>query len=158
MSLKVDGILGVEEMLMVMETTTRKRSVKGLIKAGKRLQKLAIKMAPVDEGNLEKAIKMIPEGEGRERDDLGRFVRTEVEVYVDMDMPVPQRPGKTVGDYAYEIHEHLTPMGQKNLGPKSNMKQMGSNVIVGGGFMTRAADVIEQGLEADIVEALSEPF
>lgn len=156
MGFRVEGLISAEEMLLVLDTTVRKRVVKKLIAKGLELQALAIKMAPVDEGDLEKAILIRGAEGGRERDEGGRFIRTEVEVYVDMDAPLEHRPGKTVGDYAYEIHEHLTPMGPLNLGPKSNMKQMSSgDVIVGGGYMTRAGDVIETGIDAAMQEALA---
>ncbi|UUZ75526.1 hypothetical protein LP414_27810 [Polaromonas sp. P1(28)-13] len=160
MGVHIEGLFAAEEMLMVLDSTVKKRVVRMLIKKGDQLRKLAIKMAPVDEGNLEKAIKMRPDpGEpgGRERDEAGRFIRTEVEVYIDMDMSIPGRPGETVGTYAYEIHEHLTPMGSKNLGEKSNIKQLGSaDVEVGGGFMVRAADKIEEGLDQALQAALEE--
>lgn len=144
MGLKVENLLGVEEMLLLVETDTKRRVVKSLFKAGRKIQQMAIKMAPIDHGNLEKAIKMLPaESGGRERDELGRFTKTEIQIFVDMGMPIPERPGKTIGDYAYEVHEHLTPRGNWNLGDKSNQKQLGSpDVIVGGGYMDRAADLV----------------
>lgn len=155
MGVRVEGLFDVQEMLLVLDSSTKKRVVKTLVKEGKKLKALAIRMAPVDEGNLEKAIKMRPDEDGRERDGAGRFVRTEVEVFIDMDMSVPDRPGRTVGDYAYEIHEHLTPMGPMNLGDKSNIKQLGSaDVEVGGGFLVRAADKIEEGLDQALQEGL----
>ena len=159
MGVTVQGLIGAEDMLLMLDTTVKRRVVRKLIEKGKELKNLAIRMAPVDDANLEKAIKMRPEGidGGRERDETGRFIRTEIEIYVDMDMPVPGRPGKTVGDYAYEIHEHLSPMGGLNLGDKSNMKQMSSpDVLVGGGFMTRAAEQIETGLDAAFQQALNQ--
>lgn len=156
MGVEVVGMLGTEEMLMTVENTTKRRIVKKLIEAGDQLRKTAIMMAPRDEGNLEEAIKMRPEpGSQRERDDSGRFMRTEVEVYIDMEAPVPERPGKVVGDYAYEVHEHVTPMGQKNLGEKSIEKQLNTpQVEVGGGFMVRAADKIEEGIDDLLALAL----
>jgi hypothetical protein len=155
---KVQGIIDIEEMFLVVDTTTRRRVVKSLFKAGQQIQTIAKAMAPLDEGNLEAAIKMHPQsGDFRERDEeTGRFTKTIVEVYIDMDMEVPQRPGKTVGDYAFEIHEHLTPMGELNLGPKSIEKQLNQpNVEVGGGFMTRAGDKVEEGLGKVLVEAIN---
>lgn len=162
MGVTVQGLIDTEEMLLLLDTTAPKRVVKALVKAGKDLQKLAIKMAPVDEGDLEKAIMLRGDTAGRERNAAGQFTRTEVEVYIDMDKPLtpvanrPSRDGKTVGDYAYEIHEHLSPVGSWNLGPLSNQKQMSSpDVVVGGGFMTRAADQIETGLDGYMLEALA---
>jgi hypothetical protein len=157
---KVIGTLGVEEMLMVMETTAKKRVVRKLWEAGEKLRQIAVKMAPVDEGNLEAAIKIRPDApDQRMRDAAGRFLRTEIEVYIDMAMDVPKRPGKTVGDYAYVIHEHLSPMGSMNLGEESILKQLRTPEFeVGGGFLTRAADKVEEGLDAALNEALAGLF
>lgn len=160
MGVKVQGLLGAEDMLLQVESTGRKRVVRKLIREGEKIMHVARKMAPRDFGNLEHAIKMTPDPEtytGRERDDGGRFTRTEVTVYVDMDAPVPERPGKTVGDYAYEAHEHITPMGPKNLGDHSVEKQlMTPDVEVGGGFMERAANLVEEGIDEALQEALGE--
>ncbi|MDR9847019.1 HK97 gp10 family phage protein [Herbaspirillum huttiense] len=160
MGVKVTGIGEVSDLIRQLETTTRRRAVKKLHEKGVEMRDLARKMAPIDDGNLEKAIKVRPETLGdRARDEMGRFVRTEIEVYVDVDMPVPDRPGKVVGDYAFEIHEHLTPAGPMQLGPRSEEKnQNNGGVEVGGGFLDRAAAEIEKGLEAAFNEILSGPL
>lgn len=158
MGLNVTGVRNVSEMLINLDTNGKKRVVSALYKAGKDTQRLARAMAPVDEGNLEQAIKLRPEGGTAQlRDEYGRFAKTEIEVYIDVNMPVPGRPGKTVGDYAYEIHEHLTPYGFMQLGPKSQRKQARNGGIeVGGGFLDRAAAEIEQGLDARLLAVLDE--
>lgn len=160
MGVKVTGIGDVSDMIMRLEATTRRRAVKKLQEKGVEMRDLARKMAPVDDGNLEQAIKMRPETIGeRPRDELGRFARTEIEVYVDVDMPIPDRPGKVVGDYAFEIHEHLTPAGPLQLGPRSEEKnQNNGGVEVGGGYLDRAAAEIEKGLDAAFNEILSGPL
>lgn len=159
MGVKVTGLLDTEEMVMRIDTTAKRRVVKALIDKGKELQAMAIKMAPVDEGNLEEAIKLRPETAERARDEMGRFSRVEVEVYIDLDAPVPTRPGKKVGDYAYEIHEHLTPMGSLQLGPLSQQKQeTNGGIAVGGGFLTRAVDAMDDKIDFALREALNEIF
>lgn len=163
MGVQVEGLIDVEEMLMILDTDAKRRSVGKLIDAGEKIQKIAIAMAPRDLGNLEHAIKMDPEpGSGRQRNELGQFVRTEVQVYIDMDMPVEdphRKEDAVVGDYAYVAHEHITPMGPKGLGPNSIQKQLENPTVeVGGGFMTRAADMVEQDLADSIIEALNELF
>jgi hypothetical protein len=155
MPTKVQGVINTEEMLLRLDTTVKKRVVKVLVKRAEMIRDTARKMAPVDEGNLEEAIKLRGDAIGRTRDEFGRFQRTEVDVYVDMDQPVPDRPGKTVGDYAYEMHEHLTPMGPLQLGPGSQAKQDGQSEQVGGGFLERAADeVVGAGMEAELMDIL----
>lgn len=154
MAVTVSGIIETNEMLFNLDSTTKRRAVKTLIIKAKEIQALAIKMAPVDDGNLEKAIKMSDTTQPRGLD--GRFGRIEVEVYVDMSMPVPDRPDKTVGDYAYEIHEHLTPMGPMQLGEESARKNDSNGGIeVGGGFMTRAADAVDKSIDAALADLLS---
>lgn len=163
MGVTVTGALDTSEMFMRLDTTAKERVVRALIKKAGELRRLAIKMAPVDHGNLEAAIKMSPEEYGgRERDGLGRYTRTEIKVYIDMNMAVPDRAGwggsknKKVGDYAYEIHEHLTPNGPDQLGPRSKQKDGTDGVRVGGGFMTRAAEQIESGIDAELTKVLAE--
>ena len=145
----VSGLIDVEAMLLRVDTTAKKRVTQRLINKAHQIQALAVRMAPVDEANLEAAIKVRPEIAGRQRDEeTGRFVRQEIEVFIDMDMPIPKRPGKTVGDYAYEMHEHLTPMGPKQLGEKSQQKAAANGgVQVGGGFLTRAVEQVAGELQ-----------
>lgn len=158
MGLTATGVRNVSEMLINLDSKGRRRVVSALYKAAQDTLRLARAMAPVDEANLEKAIKLRPEGGvQRMRDEYGRFARTEIEVYIDMDMPALERPGKTVGDYAYEIHEHLTPYGFMQLGEKSQRKQSRNNGIeVGGGFLDRAAAEIEKGLDQRLLVVLDE--
>jgi hypothetical protein len=155
MGAKVSGIINTEEMLLRLDSTAKRRVVKVLVKRAEQIRDLARKMAPVDEGNLEEAIKLRGDAVGRTRDEFGRFQRTEVDVYIDMDAPVPERPGHTVGDYAYEMHEHLTPMGPMQLGPASVAKQEGQQEQVGGGFLERAAEeVVAAGMEEELMDIL----
>ena len=95
-------------------------------------------MAPIDKGNLEDAIMVTDSGGGR--NDLGQFVRKSVDVFVDGDHPANGM--HTVGEYAMDMHENLTPYGDLKLGPLSQAKQAGSPVIVGGGFIERAVEQI----------------
>lgn len=155
MPLTASGLLEVETMLLNLDTTNKRRCVRQLVKKGHQIKDLAIRMAPIDRGNLEEAIKMEPESYERQRDAAGRFVRTQVYIYVDTDMPIPERPGKTIGDYAYEMHEHLTPLGPLNLGPLSEEKQANNGgVQVGGGFLTRALEEVGAQIIEDIAAGM----
>jgi hypothetical protein len=151
MPVTVAGLFSVEEMFMRMDSTAKKRAKNKLVEKAYQLRDLARKMAPRDEGNLESAIQVRGDETGA-RDELGRFTRIEVEIYIDFDMEVPQRPGKTVGDYAYFIHEQLEPVGPWRLGEESQAKQAGQSEQVGGGFMTRAAAAIDATLEEAMLD------
>lgn len=90
MPVRVAGIMETEIMLAQVSETTKRRAVKKLHEKAVEIANLARKYAPIDEGNLEKAIKVFPETIGeRARNEAGQFVRQEVFVYVDLDMPVP---------------------------------------------------------------------
>lgn len=158
MPVTVEGAINTEEMLLRLDTTAKKRVTFALSKRALMLQAMAIKMAPVDEHNLEKAIKTRGTDSMRARDDSGRFQKRQIEVYIDLDMEVidPHRnKPATVGQYAYEIHEHLHPAGTKELGIKSQLKQATSDVVVGGGFLDRAVEaVIDSSFDEELVEIL----
>lgn len=153
MSVTVDGLYSLEEMFLTLDTTTKKRVKSVLIKEALAVQALAIKMAPIDHGNLEKAILVRGAELGATRNELGQFSRVEVEVYVNMDMPIKERPGKTIGDYAYEIHEHLEPAGGLQLGPKSQRKQSNNGgIVVGGWYLDRALQEVDGKIDLALVE------
>lgn len=156
MPITVSGITNTELMLAELGTTAKKRVTARLYSEALRIRDLARKMAPVDEANLEKAIKVFPESapSSRIRNALGQFTRVDIYVYVDMQMPVPDRPGKTVGDYAYIMHEHLAPFGAYNLGPKSESKQAGSDVTVGGKYLERAYAQLGNGVVEGVTQDL----
>ncbi|MCG5512857.1 hypothetical protein LQD11_06900 [Ectothiorhodospira shaposhnikovii] len=112
------------------------------------LAAVARKMAPVDEGNLEDAIVVSEAGRGL-------FGGIKFEVKIDENMPLPEKPGKTVGDYATIMHEQLTPYGPLQLGPASIEKQKTTDVIVGGGFLERAADQVSPSIVRSIHDAIA---
>lgn len=152
MPLKVTGIIDTQTMLLNVDTTAKKRVRAMLIRRAYNIRDMARKMAPVDTEGLEKGIKIAGDTSGA-RDALGRFARIEVEVYIDMDAPVADRPGKKLGDYAYEMHEHLTPYGRLQLGEKSRAKQSSSSgVMVGGGFLERAAEMFEKAIDEELLD------
>lgn len=157
MGIRVEGVVSTQRMLARLDSTAKKRVVAELYKLARETMMLARQMAPLDKGFLEKAIKMHPEKMGRQRDGLGRFTRTEVEVYIDLSMAIPGRPGKTIGDYAYEIHEHLSPYGSWKPGKGTQAKQAAnSGVVVGGGFLERAAEEIDRVVEVRLRRLLDE--
>lgn len=125
------------------------KAVKGafeqMSKEGEEIASLAKQMAPIDEGDLERAIRVRIVGGGRAQG--GQFARKEVIVEVNTNMRT--RDGKqSVGEYAYEIHEHQAPFGTKyRLGKRSLEKQAANpSVIVGGKYLERAVAEREKGL------------
>lgn len=120
------------------------------------IQRLARKFAPLDHGPLEDAIKVRTTGGGRE--ESGRFARKALEVFIDMDAEA--HDGRTVGQYAYVMHELLQPFGAGGfkLGPKSRLKQKGQQEVVGGRFLERAAEEVSRGLMNRLIEVARREF
>ena len=75
MPVRVTGIVETQLMLAEVATTARRRVVRKLHEKALEIAELARKFAPVDEANLEKAIKVFPEKmpETRERNAAGQF-------------------------------------------------------------------------------------
>jgi hypothetical protein len=150
MSVTIEGTANLGVLLeQVGEKAVRGVFAQMKVEAEK-LAESAREKAPLDHGDLEKAIKVRESGGGR--NEMGQFARKSVEVYVDDTMPVTDRPGHTVGEYAYEMHEHLTPAGPLQLGPRSQDKD-GGRGVVGGKYLERAADEIETELLAKLTAA-----
>jgi hypothetical protein len=151
MGIQVEGI----DQLRVLLTQGGQKAVRGVIeqmrKEATAIKDKAQEMAPLEFGNLEQAIKMREVGGGR--NSFGQFSRKSFEVYVDGEMPVPERPGKRVSDYAWEVHQHLTPYGMKKLGEWSQAKQSTSNEVVGGGFMERAVAKVTDKMMGRLIDA-----
>lgn len=140
MAVTVSGV----EALLTKLSQTGERAVRGVseeIKEGaKDIQDLARLQAPVDEGNLEDAIKV-------EVDRSGINGRIQAYVYVDSDHEADE--GKTVGDYAPRMHE-----GTYNLGPRSRIKQSAAGVVVGRKFLERAVDDLAPGIINRVYRAI----
>lgn len=160
MPITVTGMIETQIMLGEIGMTAKKRVTAKLHKKALEIAALARRMAPIDEGNLEKAIKVFPEvvPVTRERNALGQFKRVDIIVYVDMEMPVPERPGKTVGSYAYTMHEHLAPFGPYNLGERSEEKQSGQRELVGGKYLERAMEELAANIMGELSIDVLSPF
>lgn len=131
------------EALQVNLRNTAERSSRGareeLIKGAKAIQELAIRQAPVDEGNLEKSIKVGSELLS------GRKMYT---VYVDesVSASTTEHPGLTVGDYAERMHESVY-----GLGILSEAKQDANpDIRVGRKFLERAMDDLQDEIAAKV--------
>ena len=136
------------------------RATKGVVdqmrREAERIKELARRFAPIDHGNLEKAIKLATLGGGR--DAMGRFARKSFEVYIDMDAVAYD--GRTVGRYAYVMHELLLPYGAGgyNLGPRSRMKQNSQVEAVGGRFLERAAEEVSKDMMNRLIDVARREF
>ena len=126
---------------------TGDRVVRGQVdemgKMAKEMAKLAKAYAPVDEMNLERAIKVSRKISAANR-------RVEYAIYVSKRVVARNRKSggatKYVKDYAYLIHNEMEPWGVRfRRGPKSEAKDGGRNVV-GGGFITRAVETLEEKL------------
>lgn len=148
MGVKVEGI---DELAYLIRQSGDKAAhgvVEQMRKEAKKMRDLARKMAPVDEHNLEKAIKMRELGGNRDR--RGRFTRKSFEVFIDETAPGTR--AESVGEYAYLMHEYLTPFGPYKLGPKSRQKQAGQTEMVGGAFLERAVDEVSQDMMDRLID------
>lgn len=140
MAITVSGV----DSLLAKLSQTGERAVRGVseeIKEGaKDIQDLARLQAPVDEGNLEDAIKV-------EVDRSGINGRIQAYVYVDSDQDTGD--GRTVGEYSNYMHE-----GTYNLGPRSQIKQSAAGVVVGRKFLERAVDDLAPGIIDRVYRAM----
>lgn len=150
---------GADELAILIRNAGAK-AAKGVVEQMRRealnIQALARRFAPIDHGPLEDAIKVETLGGGR--DDGGRFVRKAFAVYIDMSAQAFD--GRSVGQYAYVMHEMLMPFGSGGykLGPKSRKKQAGQAEIVGGRFLERAAEEVSRNMMNRLIEVARAEF
>lgn len=132
-------LTGFEELVASLQNTAE-RSSRGareeLVKGAYKIKNLAELYAPVDKGNLEKAIKV---GE-----EIGVNRRKAYFVFVDETLPAGD--GKTVGDYATEMHE-----GTYKLGKDSEKKQQSNpGIVVGRKYLERAMLDLDDEIKAAV--------
>lgn len=118
-------------------------ALKGMRKSANEIAQTAKDFAPVDEKRLVEAIRVRTKGGGR--DLLGRFVRKEVQVYIEGRLR--RSDGTTVARYAAIMHELLAPYGAGfyKLGKKSQAKAS-AGYDVGGKFLERALEEHRRGV------------
>lgn len=134
----------VATQIRQMGVKAAKHGIEFMRVAGDEIVALAKDYAPKDEGDLERAIERNP---AEERDDLNRKA---VEVWVNPDMP--GSGGMKVGDYAYLMHEGLTPYGDGTYRPREGTINKGPQA--GGKFLERAVNEISPGLTDKISDLL----
>lgn len=128
MGLKIKGLDNIGFMLKNLHKKTTRSALVEMKNGAADIMELAKKQAPFEEGNLEEAIKQI-------EDLSGVNGRKRISVYVDEAETISGRPGKTVGDYAAQMHE-----GSYRLGRGSEDKSAANGERVGSKFLERAAD------------------
>ena len=126
-----------------------------LRKSAEELRTLAVNMAPVDESDLRRSIKVRRLGGGR--DAKGRFVsgKSTYEVYVEMFEPVlgPGKKETMVGQYAWLVHAHMGWGGHIGAFMPSEFSVAAgraAGVEAGGRFMDRSKIQLEQKVKNDI--------
>lgn len=129
-TIRNDGELTV--VLQQIGDRARKHAIEFMREEALTVGETAVDFAPVDEGNLQDAIKVDDIGGGR--DSSGRFVRKGVAVYVDQNAP-GSGGAETVEQYMHFIHD-----GFYNLGPKSLAKAALTGAPVGRRFLARALE------------------
>lgn len=145
MGLKVEGLGKVLKNFSRTEARVLQGSLDGLRAAAALVVEEARKNAPVDTGELEKAIVA---NETRERTSLGRFGQIKIQVGVDVSLlNLSQHAG-----FDYSIRMHEDP-GYK-LGPLSEAKQNSSSNTVGYKYLTRALKDTDAQCKAIMAQAV----
>lgn len=144
MGLKVTGVSQVAHRLENLhEGRVTDRPRLAMRNGAYAVRNLARQQAPFLEGTLEKAIKVDEDRGGINR-------RKRFTIYVDESMSVPGRPGKSVGDYAVEMHE-----GTYKHGKGTNEKQAANpGVKVGRKYLERAVDELSDDIIKQVTKAL----
>lgn len=144
MGVRVTGLGKVLANLARTEAKVQAGSLAALRESAKEIRDLARLNAPVDTGDLEKAIVTI---EVRERTALGRFGQTTIEVGVDPSKLNLEEHGGF--DYSIPMHE-----GVYNLGPKSEAKQSGQAEQVGPKYLERALKALQAKIRRNMEDAV----
>lgn len=126
-----------------------------LQESAQELRALAVNMAPVDESDLRRSIKVRRLGGGR--DTKGRFVsgKSTYEVYIDMLEPVlgSKKKEVVVGQYAWLIHTHMGWASRPaEIMPSEFSQAAGAaaGVEAGGQFMDRSKLHLEPKIKSNI--------
>lgn len=137
MGLKISGSHALKRKLENYKKRSNEKAREALKNGGRMIRDVAREMAPVDEHNLEKAIK------SQVVRNSGINGRNTVDVFVDEDMPGSHGHGVSVGDYALIMHEGRG-IRWHELGDNSKEKDASSMYRVGEKFLERAADEMEE--------------
>lgn len=135
MGLKVTGLDGLGIRLENVALRASEGAREALERGSQKIRVKAIDYAPVDEGNLEEAIKT-------ESNRDGIHGRKTFSVYVDDTAPGTR--ANNVGQYATIMHE-----GVYKLGEKSQEKDAGRGVV-GPKYLERALDDLEDEIKTDV--------
>ena len=144
MTMKVTGDADLIANFEEVRKRVIERATDAVVEGGKLVQRTAKDYSPLDRGNLENSIR---------REEQITRDGANIVIGVDDNEPVPEEPGKRVGDYATQMHE-----GDYNLGPGSRAKANELGVEVGRKYVERAlednADEILRLVEDEVRKAL----
>lgn len=118
----VTGVKTLQYKLRRLDDEVNRDLTNTFNKGATEIRDLARKYAPRDLANLEEAIKT-EKSPSKKR----------IDVYVDTKLPVPERPGHFVGEYARRMHEGYYDLGKRSLAKQSRLK-----VKVGRKYLERA--------------------
>lgn len=141
MGIKVSGVDALIAQLSQIGQKAERGVADELRDGAKEIAELARMYAPVDEGNLEEAIK-------HEEDRTGVNGRIQTYVYVDGSMKGSN--GNRVEDYAMEMHESPN----YNLGPLSEAKQNRTGQVVGYKYLERAVDKLRPQITKRVADRI----
>jgi|GEM_PF-2930361 len=147
-TVKVKGLNRTVSRLKRRKFLVRDNGSRALLNAAEEMAFTASLMAPRESGTLESSIKV---------DDIEENgSRISADIYVDGSLVNPS--GRSLAKYALPVHDQVEPAGGKELGAISEAKQLSTDEIVGGGFMSRAfveqRDQARTGIIASIRKAL----
>lgn len=124
-------------MLEALNENLPKEAVFAMFEGAQDIQQRAVEQAPVDKGNLEKAIQI----------DIGSINEGHIEVFINDDMVADGRPlGTKVGQYSEEMHERVYKPGKR-----SREKAAANGRTVGRKFLERAV----QDLTPDVIKNIN---
>jgi hypothetical protein len=136
MGVILSGFSDLAANLMNIADRSSRGAREELAKGAEDIKDLAVLYAPIDEGNLERAIKV------QKFSDVSNNRRNTYSVYVDEDVAAKNSKTGTVGGYAVRMHE-----GDYELGVLSQDKQDSANVKVGRKFLERALEDLDQEIK-----------
>lgn len=141
MSRTTASIKGLDEVIAELERVgarTSEAERRLMEKSTEEIARIARDYAPVDEGNLESAIKT------KRITGAGINNRTIHAVFVDKE---ELGEGYTMYGHRYDVMMHEDPAGNSGKGPKSQAKAKKLGVLVGPKFLERALEETRESIE-----------
>jgi hypothetical protein len=145
MGLKIRNLADVKARISRTESKVMANSLSAMRAMAKLVVEQARKNAPIDTGDLEKAIVAVEE---RSRNALGQFGQITIKVGVDVDL----LDLGNHGGYDYSIAMHEDP--NYKLGPRSRIKEAHQSNTVGYKYLQRALDETQDAVRRGVEDAV----